>query len=308
MRRNIARGAQWAFGIAVVVFAALALRRQWAGIAGRVLALHVVWWRLAAATLLVALTYAVLIETWRRVLAAWDAPLAWATAAQVWFASSLGKYVPGSLWSLAALGVMARERGASGIAAAGSSVLVNVLNLASGAALVLVFAAPLVPQPALVAAIAAAAVAGAVATPWLLPPLVARIARMRGRDLALPRVPPTTVWTAVVGTTLAWCSYGVAVRLFAASLLGAGAVRGATVLYIAAYTGAYILGFVTPVPAGIGVREFAIVQGFSRLGLMSATDAAVVAVMSRFWLTVLEVAPGVAGLALHHLRRTTRPA
>lgn len=297
------------FTVAVVAFAAVAVGRQWRDVGGRVLALHVDWLVLAAASLVVLATYTVLIETWRRVLAVWDTRLDWWTATGVWFVSGLARYIPGNIWSIAAIGAMARRRGASAVAAAGSSILINVINVASGAAIVLLFGARLVPQPGAVAVVAALVLLGGAAAPRLVRPAVAWTARALGRDVRLPDLPASTVWIALAGTSLAWIGYGAAFRLFAGSILGAHALQGELGLYIAAYTAAYILGFVTPVaPAGIGVREFGIIEGMSRLGLATAGDAALVAVASRLWLTVLEAAPGVFALALIHARRRPRAA
>jgi uncharacterized membrane protein YbhN (UPF0104 family) len=76
--------------------------------------------------------------------------------------------------------------------------------------------------------------------------------------------------------------------------------------YIAVYTGAYIVGFITPIaPAGLGVREGLLIKGLTLFGLMSGSDATIVAFTSRLWLTLLEVAPGLVALAATHTR--TRP-
>lgn len=307
MRSKWVRVAQWIFALLVVVFASLAISARWDMIRGRVVSLDIDWLRLLEASLLVFLAYAVLIETWRRVLAAWDTRLPWWTAARIWFAASLGKYIPGNLWSLAALGVMARETGASSVAAAGSSIIVNIFNLVSGLVLVLIFASALVPHAAVFAAVAALSIAGVLAAPLWLPTLVRLACRITKRDIPLPRIPPGTVWWSLAGTAFAWCAYGVAFRLFAVAILGDNAVHGGIVLYIAAYTAAYIVGFITLIaPAGIGVREAGIWEGLPLLGLTTYGDAVIIAVISRLWLTVLEVIPGLVALAAGHFRPPTR--
>ncbi len=301
------RAAQWLFAALVVGFAGVAIWKRWDTIGSRVGTLHIEWTPLLEASLLVFAAYAVLIETWRRVLGAWDTRLPWWTAARIWFAASLGKYIPGNLWSLAALGVMARETGASSVAAAGSSVIVNVFNLVSGLVLVLVFASHLVPHAAVFAGVAAAAVTGVLAAPRWLPNLVRLACRLTKRDIPLPVIPASTVWWSLAGTAFAWCAYGIAFRLFAIALLGSNAVHGPIVLYIAAYTAAYIVGFVTLIaPAGLGVREAGIWEALPLLGLTTYGDAVIVAVVSRLWLTVLEVVPGLVALAAGHLRPSTR--
>lgn len=307
MRSKWMRVAQWVFAIVVIVFASVAVSKRWNMIAPRIATLDIRWISLIEASLLVLIAYVVLIETWRRVLAAWDTQLPWWTAARIWFAASLGKYIPGNLWSLVALGVMAEDTGASSVAAAGSSIIVNVFNLVSGLALVLIFAARLVPHPAVFAAVAVISVVGVLAAPFWLP-LVVRIAcRLTKRDLKLPVIPASTVWWSLAGTSFAWCAYGLAFRLFAVAILGSNAVHGDVVLYIAAYTAAYIVGFITLIaPAGIGVREAGIWEALPLLGLTTYGDAVIVAVISRLWLTVLEVIPGLIALAAGHFSSSTR--
>ena len=307
MRSKSMRVAQWGFAALVVVFASIAISKRWDMIGGRIATIDVDWISLTEASLLVFVAYAVLIETWRRVLAAWDAKLPWWTAARIWFAAGLGKYIPGNLWSLAALGVMARETGASSVAAAGSSIIVNVFNLVSGLALVLIFATRLIPHAAAFAAAAVLSVVGVLAAPMWLPMLVRLACRITKRDVRMPVIPASTVWWSLIGTAFAWCAYGVAFRLFAVAILGDNAVHGGFVLYIAAYTAAYIVGFITLIaPAGIGVREAGIWEGLPLLGLTTYGDAVIVAVISRLWLTVLEVIPGLVALVAGHIRPPTR--
>lgn len=309
MLRKILRAAQWIFAILVIVFASMAVAKEWHAIGPRLLALHPAWLMLAAASTIVLLTYAILIETWRRVLAAWDAQLDWGTSARIWFVSSLGKYIPGGVWSVAALGVMAKNKGASPVAAAGSSIIINILNLASGLGLVLLFGSRIVPHPELFALAGIVVVGGALLAPALLPWVLDLASRVVGREIRTPLIPRSTVWWSLAGTSVAWCLYGVAFRLFAVSLLGGNAVHGSVVLFIAAYTAAYILGFVIPSPAGLGVREAGIVEAMSHLGLASTSDAIIVALASRLWLTVLEVGPGLVALAAGRIdRRTDTPA
>lgn len=307
MRSKWMRLVQLLFGGLVVVFAGIAISKRWDMIRDRIVTLDIQWLRLAEASLLVFVAYAVLVETWRRVLGAWDTQLPWWTAARIWFAASLGKYIPGNLWSLAALGVMARETGASSVAAAGSSIIVNVFNLVSGLALVLLFASRLVPHAAAFAAVAVMSIVGVLAAPLWLPAAIRLVIKVTKRDIRIPVIPASTVWWSMVGTAFAWCLYGEAFRLFAMAILGDNAVHGGVVLYIAAYTAAYIVGFITLIaPAGIGVREAGIWEALPLLGLTTHGDAVIVAVISRLWLTVLEVIPGLVALAAGHFRPPTR--
>jgi len=149
-RRKLFKLAQWIFAAAVLFFAARSLATQWNKVEARLLHVQFGWQWIGAATVVVLLTFALLIEGWRRVMGAWDSHLPFGQAARIWFLSSLGKYVPGNIWSLTAMGVMARGRGISALAAAGSSIIMQAVSLVTGAAIVMITGAQLLGQPVLV--------------------------------------------------------------------------------------------------------------------------------------------------------------
>jgi hypothetical protein len=242
------------------------------------------------ATALVLVTYALLIEGWRRILVAWDSHLPFSVASRIWFLSNLGKYVPGNIWSLTAMGVMAKRRGFSAIAATGSSVIMQTVSLATGAAIVMITGAKLLGQPVLVGVSLLVLVVLLLAAPRFLPPLARWIGGLIGRDIAPPSVPASSIWTAAVASTLSWLFYGIAFELFVRGLLGTA--PGELSSYVAAYTAAYILGFISPIaPAGLGVREFTLAAFMTQLGLANEADAALVAIAARLWLTIVELIP-----------------
>lgn len=309
VRRKILPLLQWIFAVAVVIFASVAVAKQWHSLKGRLATLDIRWGEIILASLLVLIAYAVLIETWRRVLGAWDTKLPWFDSARIWFASSLGKYIPGNVWAIAALGMMAKKRGASSIAATGSSLIVNALNLASGLAVVLVCGSKLVENVALLWTVAILVIGGAILSPIILPPFADWLCQITGKNIRLPKIPPSTIWLSLVGTTVAWILYGFAFRYYALGILGRSGAGAPYISYIAVYTGAYIVGFITPIaPAGLGVRETLLAQGLMRFGLMNGADATIVALTSRLWLTVLEVLPGLVALAVTQTRTRTRHA
>lgn len=274
----------------VLLFAARSLATQWTRVQPRLSHIEFGWQWIGAATVLVLLTYALLIEGWRRVLGAWDSHLPFFHASRIWFLSNLGKYVPGNIWSLTAMGVMARERGVSGLAAAGSSVIMQAMSLATGTAIVMVTGAKLLGQPVLVGVSVILLVALLLSAPRFLPPLAVWIGGLIGKDIVPPTVPATSIWTAAIASTLSWLFYGLAFQLFVRGLLGSS--PGEISSYIAVYTAAYILGFISPIaPAGLGVREVTLAAFMTRLGLANEADAALVAIAARLWLTIVELVP-----------------
>ena len=295
-KRLVFIAAQWLFAAAVVWFAVRALRGQWAEAGERLSTLSPDWGWIFFATAIVVATYLMLIETWRRVIIASGERLSFSNASRIWFISNLGKYVPGKIWSIAAMSMMARRTSVSAGVAAGSSIIVQLVSIASGIAVVLVCGSRLV-ENRLIGMIILAVIVVLVVTLPLSVGLIARAARsLTGREVTLPVIPQTAVWFTAAGTSLGWIAYGIAFQLFVRGILGSSA--GATTSYIAVYAASYIIGFLALfAPGGAVVRESAIVTGMVRFALSGQADALAVALTSRLWLTVTEVVPGLAYMA-----------
>ncbi|HEX6249830.1 MAG TPA: lysylphosphatidylglycerol synthase domain-containing protein [Gemmatimonadaceae bacterium] len=301
--RSLWLAAQWIFAAAVIWYAAQSLAGQWAEVGSRLRSTKPLWSYIAAASVLMLLTYALLIESWRRLLAAWSAQLSWPHAARIWLASNLGKYVPGKIWSIIAMGALAKEKGASAIAAGGSSVVMQVVSVITGLAVAAAFGASSVGLTWLAAAALLVMLAAIAAAPRLLPPAFAFISAVTGRSLNAPPVPVRAVWLATAATTVSWLLAGLAFRMFAEAL---GVTRGGTGAYIAVYAASYVAGFLALfAPGGLGVREGALIATMQRAGLATPVEAAAIAVASRIWLTVLELLPGLIALAVPGTRRGT---
>jgi glycosyltransferase 2 family protein len=283
-----------------VLLAGQAIVAQWNAFRASGAHLEPRWALVGASSLLVLLTYALLIETWRRTVRAWDSELSFTRAARIWCISNLGRYLPGKVWQIGAMGVMAQAEGVSPVAATGSALLINLVNLLAGFGVVLVTGADFFDAPRTAGLLAVALAAGILAAPRVVQPMGRLAGRLLGRPLDVPALPARAVWLAAVGCLLAWLLYGVAFQLFVAGLLGAA--PGRTTAYIAAFTGSYLLGYIALfAPGGIGVREGTLIVALGRLGLAQAGAAGVISVASRLWLTVLEVLPGLGFLALDAL-------
>ncbi|MFN8581882.1 MAG: lysylphosphatidylglycerol synthase domain-containing protein [Gemmatimonadaceae bacterium] len=241
------------------------------------------------------------IETWRRTVSAWDESISWSDAARIWFISNLGRYLPGKVWQLGAMSAMARDRGVSAVAAAGSAIVVNLVNVLAGVGVVAVTGAQHLRAGRAAAALAVCLVAAIVITPWVLP-VVARVAgKVLRRSIELPRLPHSALWSAAVGCVVAWLLYGAAFQMLVQGTVGAAA--GSTASYIAAFTGSYLVGYIAIfAPGGLGVREKSLIASLGGFALPPGA-AGIVALASRLWLTVLEVVPGIVLLAFGAVRR-----
>ena len=298
-RRRLWLAVQALFIGAGAWYAATAVAGQWSAVRAQLAGTSPRWGLVAAATVLVLTTYLLLVEVWRVVLGAWGGRLAFRDAAHVWFVSNLGKYVPGKIWQIAALSAMAQRRGLSAVAATGAALLVNLANVVSGAVLVLAAGAPGLAGGTGRGRLAAAALALLVllvGAPLALPFIGARLGRFIGRPLDWPRLPARALVVATGGTAAAWILYGIAFRLFGGAILPEA--PGSAGAWVAVYTGSYLAGYLTPAaPGGIVIREVVLVRGMVALGLATEPGAWLVALASRLWLTVLEIAPAAISLA-----------
>jgi glycosyltransferase 2 family protein len=294
--------------VAVVWYVLREVSAQWSEIRSSAVALSPSWPGLAAASLSVLAGYAVLIAAWRRLLNLWASPLGLVESARIWFVSSLGKYVPGKVVAIGAMAVLAKEAGASPIAATGSAVIMQLVNLAAGFSLVAAVGAgeTFAIYPALRVASWAAVVTTAIGLafgPQLLQWAAATGARLLRRPVpALPQITRGALLMIFSANVVAWVLYGVGFGLFWAALLGRGG--GVTLSALAVYTASYLLGYIVLIaPGGFGVREAALIALLVSLKLATPADAALLAAASRIWLTVLEIIPGLLFLPGTSLRR-----
>lgn len=258
---------------------------------------------LAGSTALLLGVYLAHAFLWRRIMTDLDVarPPARDTV-RVYFLASLGRYIPGKLWQLAGLAVLAARAGIPAGGAAAAAVLGQIAFLTTG----LLFLAVLLPRwaegaPALIAAAmlaAAAAAVGLFASPWgrgvrarvirLVPPRVG--SRLEAAVTFASRIQPGTalVWGAAYGLT--WVVLGLAFAMFVAAFVPEAfrAHRHLAGTMAASYLWGYI---VVIAPGGLGVREVAMSLLLSQIPGFPVAASLVVAACSRIWFTFAEVAP-----------------
>jgi hypothetical protein len=269
------------------------------------------WDLIALASGLVLLTYAALIQSWRMLVEGWGSRLSYPDAIRIWTVANLGRYLPGKIWSVGALAVLAKERGANPLAATGAALLGTLINLGAG------FGVVALTGPAVldvlgdgyraVAGVGAGLfVVGLAALPWLIPPALGALARRRpGLSLPDRDLAPTLVWGAALINATSWVGYGLAFAMLAHAVLPS--VSGALPAFVAIWTASYLVGYLVLVaPGGIGAREWALTAALVAFGITGTAEATVLAIVSRLWLTVLEVLPGLVSLALAPAARPPR--
>jgi hypothetical protein len=262
-----------------------------------------------SAVLLIAvyLTHALL---WRRIVRDLVGErLAVGPAFRIYFLANLGRYLPGRIWQVAGMAVLAQRAGVPAIGAITASALAQISFLLTGA----LFLAVLMPVlfgigPALAAAGGCAALlgglfwsagteSGARTRRWLgkrLGPRVATaleaVGRMRARDAG--------VW--LIGYGASWILLGGAYALFTIAFVPAAAteVRHLAGTMAAGYLSGYLAIFA---PAGVGIREG--VMGLLLARVVPGPAAIVISVASRIWFTATEL---VVLAAIPFLRRGAR--
>lgn len=291
-RRALVFVAQLAFAALIVWLAWRQLAPQWDDVGAAWSQITPSWPLIGASCALVLAAYLLLIAVWRDVVASYGFTIPPLTAARIWFVSNLGRYIPGKVWQIAAMGTMSHQAGVAAGAAVGSSLLIAVINIIAGVVVVLVTARDALPLPPYSVVLLAVLTAAVALVPNLLPRVASVAARAVGRTVQIPPLRYGVLVRTFIGCGIAWMMYGVAFQLLAQGTLpdAGGAARH----YIALFTSSYIAGYVTPwAPGGIGVRETALVAQMELYGLMTAPSAAVLAIVSRIWLTVLELLPGL---------------
>lgn len=192
---------------------------------------------------------------WIRAMRWVGVPLPVGAGLRIYYRSSILRYIPGSLWYLPSRAYLCSQRGIPAAAFARSAVLELMMSLLVGGAL------------------GGAALARSFAKPWLL---VVAGAGVTGLALLLLAPARLLHWFTrgnvegpsgrrsdlilmVVIYLGVWIAYGAAIWVLLPGL-GGGVILSSSSFFrvVEATAAAWIAGFISPVPTGIGVREAAL--------------------------------------------------
>lgn len=292
------RWAQRVIGAVVLFFIVRDFLRNWDKIKAQPIAWHFRWEYIIASLLVTWVMYAILIWGWRVVLHGWGQWIRAIDAARIWSISSLGKYVPGKVWAIAGMAMMAEKQGVSGAAATGSAIIMQLLSIATGTVIAIALLGTSLMENipgGSIAAIGVAAVALIGAISLASPSVTRRIGFVVGRPDAVQPLDPNALAGSIFANLLAWAGYGLSLQLLAAGTMPTVELSWSTATgaFAASYIGGYLMLFA---PAGLGIREGLIIlllRGSIGLGPATALAAA-----SRITLTINEV-----GIAVPFLLR-----
>ncbi|MGV3707261.1 MAG: lysylphosphatidylglycerol synthase domain-containing protein [Gemmatimonas sp.] len=310
-RRIVWRALQAVFLVIALAFTARQVATNWDSVRASAATVDPNWMLIVLASVIVFATYAALIQSWRMLLAGEGSVLRFGTAARIWFIANLGRYIPGKVWSIAALNVMAAREGVAGTAAAGAAILGTLINIGAGFGVIALSSSRL--TDSLNPGFRTASVVGSLifalgvlGLPWILPPVATWLAARLGRTVPPVKLPAFNLFGSVSINILSWFCYGLAFMVFARGIMPGvhGSIAEFTGVWTASYTFGYLAFFA---PGGLIFREAAMIAAMAGLGMCSTTDAALIAATSRLWLSVVEVLPGLLALTVSPLKSRNGP-
>lgn len=215
-------------------------------------------------------------------------------AIRIYMVANLGRYLPGKLWQIAGLALLARGQGVSAPVATAAAVVGQAVALAGAMLVGLVAVGSAGPELARWAPLAIAgtlALVTIVTVPPLFRPLLRLLMRFVPGDRRPSEVPIGASegirWLALF--TANWAGYAFAFALLVRGL----SLKGSFLEVGPAFAASYVLGYlVLFAPAGLGVREGAMLTFLSPV--MGASGAALIALTARIWTTLVEVIPAGA--------------
>lgn len=291
--RTVRVGLRVGLGLLAVGLGVLAVRDRWHDVRGAAGQLDPTSIGVAAAAVLAGLFATML--SWRAVLADLGSHLPVRAAMRVFFLGQLGKYLPGSVWWLVGQVELAADEGVPRRRTAAAGTVAVLLSLVTG----LTVAAILLPVVGLTAAVrywpalAAVPVMLLALHPRVINGGLDRVVRLAGRERLEHPLSRRGLFRALTWAFTAWLAFGVHVAVLAADL-GASGPRAVT-LAVGGFALAWSVGFVAiVVPAGIGVREAALVAALGPV--LAAGPALLVALTSRALLSAADLA--LAGVAV----------
>ncbi len=242
------------------------------------------WWLVPAAVCAVA---GMLILAWRwgaAIVAVGGEPAGVHRLLSAFFVGEAGKYIPGAVWAMLGRGELARREGYER-SIAYSSVALSVIGCYLAAALTALILAVVsliggsIDMPwwpvATVAAIGIAAIHPAVSRR-----LLALTSRVFGRTLTV-EIPSWTRCLRLTGTYVpVWILIGASTTLVTKSLVAHPPIARVALAAVVSW----IIGFVTPSPGGIGVREAV----FVALAGVAAGPAAAAAILARVLFVLID--------------------
>ena len=244
---------------------------------------------------LLFVTFAIPAALWSRVLVAFGdrrVPVMQGTA--ILMLANMGRYVPGKVVQVAGMAALARRAGLSAVRATGAAIVAQILSLIAAAILggwvAYQSGGPAGPW-GLAVGIGAVLAMGSFLYFGGARALMQWILKRGGHEGDLPAAAGRRLFVWLPGYVAYWIVVGAAF----ASLAGGLGLPVPVGFATTAFAAAYFAGYISLLPAGIGVREGSLV--FLLTPLLGLGPSLVLATLQRVWITAAEIV-GAAGSAV----------
>ncbi|MBI2072123.1 MAG: hypothetical protein HYT81_03625 [Gemmatimonadetes bacterium] len=269
------------------------------------------WLPIVVASVLTAATYLFLVFLWVVSLRWWQERFPYLEAARVWFVSNLARFIPGMVWHLLGVAAMAQARDLSPLAAAGGILLQQFVLVLTALVVAAAWAPALlsgwaraIPAESLLALTGLGVALLVLVLPRAMPLMGRAVARVLRRPVSWPALPPGEFTLYVLGLCVPWVAYGIAFWLFGRGLLGTQAPSFP--LAVGGYVASYVVGLIVVfAPSGLVVREAAMVAALAPA--IGGGAALVLAIATRVWLLMVELATALGVVLLHGVVHGRRP-
>lgn len=290
--RLLLRAAATLLGIAVVAVLVHTLRRDGPGALAAWRAAHVHWGFIALAIGCGFAGHGIYLIGWRRLLRDSDIPVSLWPLAKIFLVSNLGRYLPGSkAWQMGIVGLMATEYGLPATQLAASSLLQGIVGVGAGAIVLFVTGGATVGLPTGWLALPVAGIIGILFAPTIIRSIPALRAALVRHVHGIDTVTTATVWALIWTSVVSWVLWGIALYNLGSALLPTSGAP--LVSYVAAWSGSFLAGLIAVVsPAGLGARE-GVIQVVLEKGGMTASAVLLVVVVTRAWITLMDVVPAL---------------
>lgn len=236
------------------------------------------------------LAYVFLPFIWQRLLFYMGYPLSFSSAWEIFYIGSLGRYIPGKVWTIAGMAYLAEKKGVPGSAAAASAVLANVYSLLSSFVFFVIFFIFREPSTLSGYVLLFVPVFGIALVFFVFPRNLERalniLLKLIGRNSLNIGISTVSAVKTIALYALSGGIFAFAFWLFVSAFVGMGVVNPLYTgsAYIIAYWAGYLAFFV---PGGIGVREGML--GFLFLNIIPASVLIIIAALVRLLVTLIEI-------------------
>lgn len=248
--------------------------------------------RLGLSVLAYAVILVATVGIWGLTLRHFDVEPPFPVLARIWFLSNLSRYIPGKIWQFVGVIELSRAAGMAPVTNV-TSLIINMGFVLIGAVFTGIYLTPAEALGGLGVAITPLRIAAPLLLIFLHPRIINTLVSLASRIARTPLEP----WRGSMGDGLVlfglcvgqWLAMGAAFALFTSSLTPVGLENFAALT--AAFALAFVAGYLSFLPAGVGAKEGALALLLSTL--MPLSVAAAIAVAARVWMTVAELIPAL---------------